>query len=288
MASAGLKGRIDTTIGPSNGPAGVQAMSVRYIGTVVPRSMWRMASPSSMRASSKECEQPRTKATRSPRHHLMMSLRLIDQRAVFPDAVAGCRCGCRDRPRAREAGDHRPPRRRSMGRAWGCVGRNAGNRRRDRPAGWRDCPARSPERGRTSARRGHRSGLPTAPRPGSSDHVHRPMEHVAALARPMSKRPPASRPPPFWQKHGSDRFRRKARSCFHLRPGDLLSSRVGWEELLRRSLPDRRPARTDEKRSVLFRLRCESRGSAVGDPRRLRFACTLKNRKGSTRRLRHG
>ena len=33
IASAGLNGRIDTTIGPANGPAELQAMLVRYIGT---------------------------------------------------------------------------------------------------------------------------------------------------------------------------------------------------------------------------------------------------------------
>ena len=33
IASAGFIGRIDTTIGPANGPAGAQAMLVRYIGT---------------------------------------------------------------------------------------------------------------------------------------------------------------------------------------------------------------------------------------------------------------
>src|SRR5215467_2730464 len=34
MASAGFIGRIDTTTGPWNGPAGVVAIEVRYIGTV--------------------------------------------------------------------------------------------------------------------------------------------------------------------------------------------------------------------------------------------------------------
>ena len=33
IASAGLNGRIDTTIGPANGPAEPQAILVRYIGT---------------------------------------------------------------------------------------------------------------------------------------------------------------------------------------------------------------------------------------------------------------
>src|SRR3982074_2118514 len=34
MASAGFIGRIETTIGPWNGPAAVVAIDVRYIGTV--------------------------------------------------------------------------------------------------------------------------------------------------------------------------------------------------------------------------------------------------------------
>ena len=34
MASVGLSGRMETTIGPWNGPAGCVAIEVRYIGTV--------------------------------------------------------------------------------------------------------------------------------------------------------------------------------------------------------------------------------------------------------------
>src|SRR5262249_38464925 len=37
LASAGRIGRIDTTIGPWNGPAGAVAILVRYIGTVQPQ-----------------------------------------------------------------------------------------------------------------------------------------------------------------------------------------------------------------------------------------------------------
>src|SRR5258708_38038502 len=35
IASAGLNGRIDTTIGPWNGPDGLHSMLVRYIGTLL-------------------------------------------------------------------------------------------------------------------------------------------------------------------------------------------------------------------------------------------------------------
>ncbi len=38
MASAGFIGRMDTTMGPWNGPAGVVAIEVRYIGTVRPQA----------------------------------------------------------------------------------------------------------------------------------------------------------------------------------------------------------------------------------------------------------
>jgi hypothetical protein len=46
MASAGLSGRIDTTSGPWNGPAGAVSIEVRYIGTVEPLVMWRNSMPS--------------------------------------------------------------------------------------------------------------------------------------------------------------------------------------------------------------------------------------------------
>jgi len=46
IASAGLNGRIETTIGPANGPAGEQAILVRYIGTRSLRSTWRIGRPS--------------------------------------------------------------------------------------------------------------------------------------------------------------------------------------------------------------------------------------------------
>jgi hypothetical protein len=39
IASAGLNGRIDTTSGPANGPAGAHGTLVRYIGTLQPCSM---------------------------------------------------------------------------------------------------------------------------------------------------------------------------------------------------------------------------------------------------------
>ena len=63
----GFIGRMETTTGPWNGPAGVVAMVVRYIGTVRDSAMWRISMPSAIRASSKENEQPMTKLTRSSR-----------------------------------------------------------------------------------------------------------------------------------------------------------------------------------------------------------------------------
>ena len=67
IALAGVIGRIDTTIGPWNGPASAVAIEVRYIGTLQPRVMWRSSMPSLISASSKENEQPMTKLTRSSR-----------------------------------------------------------------------------------------------------------------------------------------------------------------------------------------------------------------------------
>ena len=49
-------------------------MLVRYIGTRTLRSMWRIGRPSASSASSKENEQPITKATRSSRQCAMMSV----------------------------------------------------------------------------------------------------------------------------------------------------------------------------------------------------------------------
>src|SRR5713226_6894881 len=73
MALAGVIGRIDTTIGPWNGPAGVVAIEVRYIGTVALQVMWRSSMPPSTSASSNENEQPSTNATRSSRQWARMS-----------------------------------------------------------------------------------------------------------------------------------------------------------------------------------------------------------------------
>ena len=67
IASAGFSGRIDTTSGPWNTPAGTVGMLVRYIGTLQPQAMWRTSMPSSTSASSNEKEQPMAKVTRSSR-----------------------------------------------------------------------------------------------------------------------------------------------------------------------------------------------------------------------------
>ena len=71
IASAGFSGRIDTTSGPWNGPAGAVSIEVRYIGTVEPLVMWRSSMPSCISASSNENEQPSAKMTRSSRQCLV-------------------------------------------------------------------------------------------------------------------------------------------------------------------------------------------------------------------------
>ena len=73
IASAGVSGRIETTSGPEKRPAGVVAIEVRYIGTLLPCSIWRTGSPAASIASSKEKEQPITKVTRSSRQRPVMS-----------------------------------------------------------------------------------------------------------------------------------------------------------------------------------------------------------------------
>ena len=74
IASLGLNGRIDTTIGPANGPDGVHAMLLRYIGTRTLRSMWRIGRSSAISASSNENEHPSTNATMSSRQCANMSV----------------------------------------------------------------------------------------------------------------------------------------------------------------------------------------------------------------------
>src|SRR4029453_18927671 len=51
-------GRIETTIGPWNRPAGRHAMEVFHIATFLPSSMWRIGMPASSRAHSKVNEHP--------------------------------------------------------------------------------------------------------------------------------------------------------------------------------------------------------------------------------------
>ncbi len=60
-------GRIDTTMGPWNCPAGRHWMDVFHIATFLPCSMWRMGMPASSSAHSKVNEQPSRNATRSSR-----------------------------------------------------------------------------------------------------------------------------------------------------------------------------------------------------------------------------
>ena len=71
--SAGM-GRIDTTSGPANSPAGTHWRSVTYMGTLQPCSMWRTGSPARIRAASKLKLQPSSTDTRSFRHQPMASV----------------------------------------------------------------------------------------------------------------------------------------------------------------------------------------------------------------------
>src|SRR6516162_2175926 len=74
IALAGLNGRIETTMGPANGPAAPQAMLVRYIGTRTLSAICLIGSPSASSASSNENEQPSTKATRSSPQYFLISV----------------------------------------------------------------------------------------------------------------------------------------------------------------------------------------------------------------------
>ena len=80
-------GRIETTSGPDSEPAGRHATSVRYIGTLLPCSMWRTGTPAASSASSKVKLQPIRKATMSSRQRSIDVVDLGDQLAVLVDAV---------------------------------------------------------------------------------------------------------------------------------------------------------------------------------------------------------
>ena len=67
-------GRIDTTIGPRNTPAGRHWRFVRNMGTIRCSSMWRTGTPDCSSADSNVNEQPSRKATKSSRHSLVMSV----------------------------------------------------------------------------------------------------------------------------------------------------------------------------------------------------------------------
>src|SRR5215213_7614129 len=83
IASAGRKGRIETTSGPWNGPAASVGMLVRHIGTFEPRSICFSGMPSARSASSKENEEP-TDVTPWWRD----DGRLLEEHAVLPNPVA--------------------------------------------------------------------------------------------------------------------------------------------------------------------------------------------------------
>jgi hypothetical protein len=61
-------GRIETTGGPEDAPAGVRGALVRYMGTFVPASTWRPGTPAAKSASSDEKLHPIKNATKSFRH----------------------------------------------------------------------------------------------------------------------------------------------------------------------------------------------------------------------------
>ena len=88
IASAGLNGRIDTTIGPAKGPAGLQAILVRYIGT---RTLLldvadRQAVRQQRFLERKRAAEHEGDEVVAPMRHDVG--RLVDHLAVAPDAVA--------------------------------------------------------------------------------------------------------------------------------------------------------------------------------------------------------
>ena len=88
IASAGLNGRIDTTSGPRNGPAGVVSIEVRYIGTLRRCVDVAQSSPS---ATQRLLERERAADHEADEVVAPVRLdvvRLLDQLAVAPDAVA--------------------------------------------------------------------------------------------------------------------------------------------------------------------------------------------------------
>ena len=56
-------GRMEQTVGPEKGPAGLVMTLVLYMGTFRPVAMWRTSMPARMSASSKEKLQPMRKPT---------------------------------------------------------------------------------------------------------------------------------------------------------------------------------------------------------------------------------
>ena len=62
-----LTGRMLTTMGPENMPAGVVAMLVIYMATLLPVCWWRSGMPASTMAVSNEKLQPSKKETKSSR-----------------------------------------------------------------------------------------------------------------------------------------------------------------------------------------------------------------------------
>ena len=75
IASAAGIGLMLTTILPPNGPALLQSILVRYIGTLTPSLIFLISMPAAINASSKENEHPSAKATQSSCHSSTISCR---------------------------------------------------------------------------------------------------------------------------------------------------------------------------------------------------------------------
>ena len=144
MASAGFIGRIDTTSGPWNGPAGVGfdrcavhrhraiAGHVAQFDAVVDQRLLERE-----RAADGEGDQ-----IVAPPFAQCRPARRPARRCARPGSAAD-RCGYRDPRPTPECADRPARRRRSAGTASDCAGRSAENPAPGVAAGWRDWPARS-------------------------------------------------------------------------------------------------------------------------------------------------
>ena len=82
-------GLIETTIGPEKVPAGLVEMLVMYMGTLMPRSMWRREMPAAIKADSKVKLHPSKKENQVIPPELGYLLHLGRQLPVLIDSVLG-------------------------------------------------------------------------------------------------------------------------------------------------------------------------------------------------------